>query len=56
MNGPVSELDDEITREEVAVTIGSVKSNNHPVKMEFLLKFYGAFNNKLITRLTKLFN
>ena len=56
VNGPVSELDDEITREEVAVAIGSVKSNKSPGEDGIPIEVYRAFNDKLITLLTKLFN
>ena len=56
VNGPVSKLDDEITREEVAVAIGSVKSNKSPSEDGIPIEVYRAFNDKLITLLTKLFN
>ena len=55
-NGLVSELDDEITREEVVVAIGSVKFNKSPGEDGIPTEVYRAFNDKLINLLTKLFN
>ena len=55
MNGPVTELADEITREEAVVAIGSVKSKS-PGEDGIPTEVYRAFNDKLITLLTKLFN